>query len=369
MSHGKSERVNSGKFFMHRVLQLAKRGRGRVSPNPLVGAVIVKGGEIIGEGYHRRAGTEHAEIIAIKKAGTKAKGATMYVNLEPCCHYGKTPPCTTAIIESGIKEVFIGTKDPNPLVSGKGISILEKKGIKVFNDTLKNDARRLNEYYFTFMEKKRPYIIVKIAQTIDGRIADTERNSKWITNEDARKRVHSLRNEVDAILTGIGTVLADDPRLTPRLVKKIKEPKKIVLDPQLKIPLGAHIVREGTIVVTQPKVKARKKSTLSKKGVVLWEFPLQTKGFDLKRILRRAHQENIQSILIEGGNRVITSFMKQKLVDKIYLFIANKILGTGLPSFSNLGVQHLKDSIKLRDLSIRRIKNNLLITGYVYWNH
>ncbi|TET17974.1 MAG: bifunctional diaminohydroxyphosphoribosylaminopyrimidine deaminase/5-amino-6-(5-phosphoribosylamino)uracil reductase RibD, partial [Candidatus Cloacimonadota bacterium] len=236
--------------LMKRVFQIAKRGKGRVSPNPLVGALVVKNGSIVSEGYHKKAGTEHAEVIAIKKAGKNIRGSTMFINLEPCCHFGRTPPCTDTIIKSGIKEIYIGIQDPNPLVSGKGITSLRKNKIKVHTGILEEEARELNEFYFTFMEDKRPFIILKIAQTIDGKIADVSGNSKWITNEYARRKVHKLRNEVDAILTGIGTVQADNPQLTARLVTKTKEPFRIILDSRLRIQEKATVVKHGTIIAT-----------------------------------------------------------------------------------------------------------------------
>ncbi|MCK4234353.1 bifunctional diaminohydroxyphosphoribosylaminopyrimidine deaminase/5-amino-6-(5-phosphoribosylamino)uracil reductase RibD [candidate division WOR-3 bacterium] len=354
---------------MKKAIQLARRGKGRVSPNPLVGAIIVKNGKIIGDGYHKKAGTEHAEIVAIKKAGKKAKDSTMYVNLEPCCHYGKTPPCTETIIGAGIKEVFIGTKDPNPLVSGNGIKKLEKKGIKVNIGTLENEARKLNEFYFTYMKKKRPFIILKIAQTIDGNIADLSGNSKWITNESARKKVHSLRYEVDAILTGIGTVKKDNPQLTARLLKNTKTPLRIVLDSNLRIPHNSEIVKEGTIIATLPKSSMKKKKNLISKGIRIWEIQGKDNRIDLSKVLKRAYEEKIISILVEAGKKVSSSFLKENLIDKIYIFISNKILGKGLHSFGNLGFDHLEDSLIIDNVVFERLKENFLIKGYVYRNY
>jgi diaminohydroxyphosphoribosylaminopyrimidine deaminase/5-amino-6-(5-phosphoribosylamino)uracil reductase len=354
--------------FMRRAFQLAKKGKGMVSPNPLVGAVVVREGKIIGEGYHRRAGAEHAEVVAIRQARHATKGATMYVNLEPCCHYGKTPPCTDSIIKAGISEIYIGTKDTNPIVSGKGIAQLKRHGITVHDGILRNEARQLNEFYFSYMEKRRPFIILKIAQTLDGKIADKTGNSKWITTEAARKRVHSLRNDVDAVLTGIGTVLADDPQLTPRLVKAKKQPLRIVLDSRLRIPLDAALARPGTIVATLASEKPRKKEKLQAKGVVLW----QCKGKDhipLKQVLRRAYQEKVQSILIEAGGHVASSFLKQHLVDKLYVFIGNKILGKGLSPFECLQDLTLARAIPLEHPVVTQIEGTILLQAYVYGNH
>jgi diaminohydroxyphosphoribosylaminopyrimidine deaminase/5-amino-6-(5-phosphoribosylamino)uracil reductase len=354
--------------FMRRAFRLAKKGKGMVSPNPLVGAVIVKNGKIVGEGYHRRAGAEHAEVVAIKRAHDSSKGATMYVNLEPCCHFGKTPPCTDSILKAGIKEMYIGTKDTNPIVSGKGIAQLKRHGIKVHHGFLKNEARQLNEFYFSFMEKKRPFVILKIAQTIDGKIADAAGNSKWITTEAARKRAHGLRNDVDAILTGIGTVIADNPQLTPRLVKAKKEPLRIALDSRLRIPLNAAIVRPGTIIAALTPLKPRKKKKLQEKGVILWEFSRKD-CIPLKQVLRKAYRKGIQSILIEAGEQVASAFLEQQLVDKIYFFIANKILGKGLSPFERLRDLTLPRAIQLENPVVERVDRDILVKAYVYRNH
>ncbi len=361
--------MKNSEILMKLTIQLAKRGRGRVSPNPLVGALIVKNGSIISEGYHKKAGTEHAEVVAIKKALKKVKGSTMYVNLEPCCHFGKTPPCTETIIKAGIKEVFIAAQDPNPLVSGKGINRLKKSGIKVFCGILENEAKELNEFYFTYIIKGRPFIILKIAQTIDGKIADIYGNSKWITNEYARRKVHSLRNEVDAILTGIGTVKKDNPEFTPRLTRKLKEPLRIVLDSNLSISQNARIVREGTIVATLSNNHMRKKKSLKNKGVRVWEVQGDENGININKVLKRAYQEKITSILVEAGRSVSSSFLKGHLVDKIYIFISNKILGAGIHSFEKLDFEKLEDALLIENISFEHFKENFLVKGYVYRNH
>ncbi len=362
--------MKNNEVLMRRTLRLARKGRGRVSPNPLVGAIILKNGNIIGEGYHRKAGEEHAEVAAIKKAGKRTNGSIMYVNLEPCCHFGKTPPCTDIIIKAGIKKVFIGTKDPNPLVSGKGIKRLKRNGITVCCGILENEARRLNEFYFTYMEKRRPFIILKIAQTIDGKIADNYGNSKWITNESARKKVHSLRNEVDAILTGIGTIKKDNPEFTPRFTKKIKDPLRIVLDSNLKIPVDAKVTREGTIVATLSNKHERKIKLLKAKSVRIWEIQKDKKNrVNIYEMLKKAYQEKIMSILVEAGQGVTSSLLKECLVDKVYIFISNKILGTGISAFEKLGLKRLEETLLIEDIAFERFKENLLIKGYVHRNH
>jgi len=361
--------IDLNKKLMRRAIELAKRGRGNVSPNPLVGAVIVKNGKIIGEGYHKKAGTPHAEIIAIKKAGKKVKNSILYVNLEPCCHYGKTPPCTDAIIKAGIKEVYVGIKDPNPLVNGKGIKILKKNGIKVQYPILQNEARRLNEFYITYTEKKRPFIILKIAQTIDGKIADRNGESKWITNEVARKKVHSLRNNVDAILTGIGTVVKDNPQFTVRYKKTTRQPLCIVLDTHLKIDSRASVIRQGTIIATSKNTNKRKEQLLTKKGVQIWKVKGEDNIISIYEVLKKAYKSEIQSILIEAGRRVVSSFLKTKLVDKIYIFIGNKILGQGISAFEDLGTTDLSNAGIIKNISFKRFNDNILIEGYVYRNY
>lgn len=353
---------------MRRAFRLAVRGKGMVSPNPLVGAVLVKRDAIVGEGYHHRAGGEHAEVLALKQAQRRSRGATMYVNLEPCCHFGKTPPCTDAILEAGIKSIYIGTRDTNPIVSGKGIARLRRSGIVVHNGILREEARQLNECYFSYIEKKRPFIILKIAQTIDGKIADGNGSSKWITSDAARKKVHALRNDVDAVLTGIGTVLSDNPLLTPRLVRARKEPIRIVLDSRLRIPPDAAIVRPGTIIATLESGKQRKGEQLGSRGVILWTF----RGKDripIRLLLRRAYREKIQSILIEAGAGIASSFLQEHLVDKAYFFIANKILGTGPSPFDRMRHRTLRHAIQLENPVVQRIDGNILVKGYVHRDH
>jgi diaminohydroxyphosphoribosylaminopyrimidine deaminase/5-amino-6-(5-phosphoribosylamino)uracil reductase len=361
--------MTEDEHFMRKAIRLAKKGRGKVSPNPLVGTIIVKNGKIMGKGYHKKAGTDHAEVIAIKKAGKKAKGATMYVNLEPCCHFGKTPPCTDAIQKANIKRVVVAVKDPNPLVSGKGIKKMKKSGIEVNTGILKQEAKQLNEFYFTYTEKKRPFVILKIAQTIDGKIADKYGTSKWITNEQARKKVHSIRNEVDAILTGIGTVKKDDPEFTPRLVKKVKEPLRIVLDSNLNIPLKAKLIREGTIIATLPRQDSNKKRKLKNKNITIWETKGDKDGVSVNDVLRRAYREEILSILVEAGQKVTSTFLRKHLVDKVYIFVSNKILGSGITAFEEIGIKRLKDAPIIEDVSFKRFNHNFLIQGYVYRNH
>jgi diaminohydroxyphosphoribosylaminopyrimidine deaminase/5-amino-6-(5-phosphoribosylamino)uracil reductase len=264
--------------------------------------------------------------------------------------------------------MYIGTVDTNPIVSGKGIAQLRQHGITVHHGILEEEARQLNEFYFSYMEKKRPFLILKIAQTIDGKIADARGNSRWITSEAARKKVHELRNDVDAILTGIGTVRADDPRFTARLVKPKKEPLRIVLDSRLRIPLDAAIVRPGTIVATLASSKPRKKEKLQARGVDVWEFKNRD-HIPLKGLLRKLYQLKIQSILVEAGGHVAASILQQGLVDKVYFFIAHKILGSGPSPFQGLPGLNLQQAIPLEDTVVKKTAGGILVKGYVHRNH
>jgi len=347
-------------FYMNMAIKLAEKGRGRTSPNPMVGAVVVRNDKIVGKGYHRRYGEPHAEVNALKEAGGNAKGATLYVNLEPCCIYGHTPPCTETIIKSGIKKVVCSTLDPNPKVKGKGIKKLKQAKIEVKTGVLKAEAEKLNEAYFKFMKKKLPFVILKVAQTLDGKIATLSGDSKWITKEDSRRFVHQLRSQMDAVLIGVNTAIMDDPDLTIHN-QKGENPKRIVLDSHGRIAPGLKLIENNkdkkTIVAT---VDSKKKLP-----VELWRIKKNKKGqVDLLDLLKKAKEKNITSILVEGGKKVFTSFLKNRLVDKIYYFISPKILGNGESSFGDLGIFKISDSIYLKDAEIRKFSNDLLISGY-----
>lgn len=351
--------------YMQKALELAEKGIGKTSPNPMVGAVIVKNGKIVGEGYHKKVGQAHAEVMALRKAKNKAKNATLYVTLEPCCFYGKTPPCTEAIIKSGVKKVVCAVKDPNPKVNGKGIKELRSEGIKVQVGVLQKEALRLNEIYFKNMTLNLPYVILKMAQTLDGKIATLNYNSKWITSEKSRWLVHSLRSQVDAVLTGINTAVLDDPYLTIRDVSG-KSPVRIILDSQGQLPTDSNLVR------TAPQVKTvlatSQNSTLkdfSAFEIEVWNLPEEKKGFlDLTALLKKAYQTGIGSILVEGGQKVFTSFLKQKLVDKIYCFVAPKILGEGLSVFGDLGIMRISEAFSLKTTEFQKIDSDWLLVGY-----
>lgn len=351
-------------FYIKRALRLASKAYGMTSPNPMVGAVIVKNGKLISEDFHRRPGTPHAEALAIEKAGEDARGSTLYVSLEPCCHTEKrTPPCTNAIINAGIKKVIIGMKDPNPKVSGRGILELEKAGIVVKSGILEDEAKRLNEFYIKYITSGKPFVILKVATTLDGKIATPEGQSKWITGEKARKIVHRLRSRVDAIMTAIGTVKADDPQLTAP-IKGGKNPRRIVIDPNLEISINAKILQTPpeTIIVT--KINNTKANYLEKTGRKIIYFK---EKLDLHWLMERLGKMEITSVLIEGGSSLNAHALEDGIVDKVMFFIAPRIIG-GRKSFTAVGgetYRKLEEAYKITDLKIKRIGEDFLIEGYI----
>jgi len=355
--------------FMEIALELARRGKGRTNPNPLVGAVVVKGGKIVGKGYHKGVGLPHAEVNAIKDAGSKAKGGDLYINLEPCDHYGRTPPCTSAIIKAGIKRVFIGMRDPNPLVSGKGINRLRRAGIEVKTGLLKEGCRKLNEAYIKYITTKTPFVTLKMALTLDGRIATREGVSKWITGEKARRYVHRMRGEVDAVMVGVGTVLKDDPHLTTHLVKG-KNPHKVVVDETLKIPLNARVfnLSHGVrlFLATTQKASLKRIEGVRGKGAEVILLPEKEGGVDMDKLMLELGKRGIMELICEGGMRVATSAIKDGIIDKVVLFYSPRFLGgNGIPIFGNIGVKGLEDSIPLRDVEVKRIGGDIMVEGYV----
>ncbi len=374
-------------IFMQRTLELAAKGQGRTSPNPMVGAVIVKGNKIIAEGYHRKAGTPHAEVAALKKAGAKAKGATLYVNLEPCCHKDKkTPPCTKAIIKSGIKKVVIAMIDPNPNVSGRGIKELKNAEIKTEVGIIETEAKRLNTAFIKFITKKEPFVILKIAQSLDGKIATASGESKWITGEEARKHVHKMRNEVDAVLVGIGTVKKDDPSLDCR-IRGGRNPYRIIVDSLLQIPLNAKVLRHKdgkTIIATTSKAPKRKSDLLKATGVrvlIIREkngkvHPVRkpgrgflTNGINLKNLMKELGKLNIASLMIEGGSSINASALSSKIVDKIMFFISPRIIGgtDAVPSIGGKSPASLKNVVRIKKSQVKIIGKDILVEGYPFY--
>lgn len=357
---------------MKMAIELAERGRGYTAPNPLVGAVLVKDGVVVGRGYHEQAGKAHAEINAIADAGDQADGATLYVNLEPCNHHGRTPPCTEAIIKSGIRRVFVGMEDPNPHVTGGGIQYLRDHGIEVISGVFKKESERLNEIFIKYVTTKRPFVILKCACTLDGRIATKTGDSKWITNTQSRRFVHEIRHAVDAVMVGIGTVNKDNPRLTTRLEgKNCRDPIRIVLDTHLCLSPDTSLLNissdSGTVIVTGPDVPEEKKKELTRPGVRFLPVELKHGRIDMESLMPRLGEMGITSLLIEGGSEVNASALKAHIVDKVFFFYAPKILGgdDGIPVFRGEGPALMSECIRISTMSMRRFGDDVMIEGYV----
>ena len=315
--------------FMFRAIELAKKGIGWAAPNPMVGAVIVKNNKIIGEGFHRKCGELHAERNAFASLCESAEGADLYVTLEPCCHFGKTPPCTQAIIQNKIARVFIGSRDPNPLVSGKGAAILREHGIEVYEDFLRDECDKLNPVFFKYITTKTPYTVIKYAMTLDGKIASYTGKSKWITEEPARKHVHSLRSHYSAVMAGIGTVLADDPMLNCRL-DNAHQPLRVIVDSKLRISPESKIcstARDYPTMVACVNPDKEKKQTLEKLGVQVTVVKEKDGHVDLKALMSILGQMEISGVLIEGGGEINDSALRAGIVDHVYAYIAPKIMG------------------------------------------
>jgi diaminohydroxyphosphoribosylaminopyrimidine deaminase/5-amino-6-(5-phosphoribosylamino)uracil reductase len=360
--------------FMKRALKLAGRARGQTSPNPMVGAVLVKKGIILSESYHRRAGEKHAERIALEKAGSSARGATLYVTLEPCCHFGKTPPCTNIIIQSGVSRVVSAVQDPFPEVSGKGFRILKKAGIQVESGLLEQEARRLNEVFFTFHEKKRPFVMLKWAMSLDGRTSTDSGHSRWITGLLARKWAHRLRSYHDAVCVGVNTVIMDDPLLTVRLPGyRGKQPACVILDESLHTPPDAAVFQHphkvcivsGTV---KGKAMLRRAKKLESRGAVIAQLKLSNLVIDILSLVEFLHHEGIQSVFVEGGRRVAGSFFDAGMVDKLGVFIAPKIVGGQEPTSPVVcpGIERMNEEPDLSPWRLKRLGSDLYLEAY--WN-
>lgn len=363
---------NANSKYMEMTLKLAKKGRGKTFPNPMVGAVLVKENRILATGYHRGPGTPHAEAIVIKKAGNKAKDSTLYVNLEPCCHFGRTGPCTDLIIESKIKKVVTSIKDPFDKVNGRGIRKLRKAGIKVELGIYKKEAWLLNDSYFIYNENKRPFVILKLSQTIDGKIADVAGKSKYISSEESLKFVHGLRASVDAITIGSKTALADNPSLTVRKIKG-KNPYRIIISRYLDLPKDLNLIKNNkdmkTIIASNSLSIKRFTGKKYSKNIIFWDIKNNGKNYlDIKDLLSKASSFDIHSILIEGGAELATSFLKEKLVDKLIIITAPKILGQGINGINNFGVNRLKDVLEFKYISLDKYGSDWIFTGYPKWN-
>lgn len=354
--------------FLQKALELADRGRGFVSPNPMVGAVVVRESEIVGTGFHRRFGGDHAEVEALRDAGDQARGATLYVNLEPCSHFGKTPPCVNRIIDAGIKRVVIGTFDPNPLVNGKGVTILRERGIEVEVGALEESCRDLNAAFLKFITTGLPYVTLKLAQSVDGKIADASGESRWISNASARRVVHRWRWQHDAILVGIGTVLKDDPMLTVR-DDDGPQPKRIILDSFLRTPLSANVVSDAyvhttIIAISETCNEEEKIDEITKRGGTIWKIPSDSRrGLMLDTVMARARLGNIATLMVEGGRSVFSSFLEAHLADRLACFIAPKLLGDGMPAFQGLKDLKTNNSISLAKATWQVVDDNVLLQG------
>lgn len=358
-------------YYMKRAVELAKKAEGLTSPNPIVGAVLVKDGRIIGEGYHKKAGLPHAEVEAIKKAGKKCRGATLYVTLEPCSTYGRTPPCTKLIASSGIKKVIIAARDTNPVNKNKGINYLKKNGIEVKIGIMEDEARRMNKVFEKFIREGIPYVTAKIAQSLDGKIATETGESRWITGIDSRRFVHKLRGQVDAVLVGANTIIRDDPLLTNRLYRPAKkQPVKIVLDSRLRISPQSRIFSKESpqkvIIATTAFAPPARRRIFEKRGAKVLVVKTKNKRVSLEELMKKLAKADISHILVEGGSQVLGSFFKEGLIDKVLFFISPKIIGGAKAPTSIMGdgVKQLRYAHTLKDIKVTRFKDDFLIEGY-----
>ena len=356
-------------YFMSRAIELAVKAKGKTSPNPIVGAVVVKNGRIIAEGYHEQAGLAHAEVVALGKAGAKAKGATLYVTLEPCVHYGRTPPCTDMILRSGIKEVIVGMQDPNPLNSGKGIDLLRQNHIKVQVGFCEDQLRQINESFIKYITKRIPFVTVKVAQSLDGKIATRTGDSKWITSDESRGYAHRIRSQFDAIMVGVNTVRKDDPRLDSWFSKK--HPIKIIVDSQLSISQDANLFsgKSQVIVVTlnvRPGQETENRKLLAAKAKIL-EVKEKDGQINLNDMMKKLARMDITSILVEGGGTLVGSLFDGALVDRVLFFVSPKIVGgkEAVSSVMGRGVERMDKAIKLKKIKLRRFGEDMLVEAYI----
>ena len=359
--------------YMECALSLARLAMGYTSPNPAVGAAVVKDGLVVGMGYTQPAGSEHAEVMALRQAGDKAQGATMYVSLEPCSHYGRTPPCTQAIIAAGIPEVYIALLDPNPVVSGRGIGMLNEGGVKTHIGMCQREAFEINEAYIKHITTGLPFVIAKFAMSLDGKIATKTGDSKWITKEEARKYAHALRYTVDAIMVGINTIVADNPHLTAKGcggrggIGKM-QPLRLVVDSKGRVPLNAHIFEppgEVVLAVAAP-FDSEKKRKLVQAGAEVLELPAREGSVDIVELLKLLGRREIVTVLVEGGGKLLGSFFDNCLVDKVLAFISPIILGgCEAVSVGGNGVDNIARALCLSRVNIKSLGNDVLVTGYV----
>jgi len=360
--------------YMEQALSLARLAQGQASPNPAVGAVVVKKGVVVGQGYTQPPGSHHAEVLALKQAGKEAKGGVMYVTLEPCCHYGRTPPCSRAITSAGIGEVHMAMLDPNPLISGRGKDELEKKGIKTHLGEHEEQAREINEAYTKFITTGIPFVTAKFAISLDGKIATRKGDSQWISGSEARKYVHNLRYATDAIMAGVNTVLADDPHLTTRCCggrggTARKQPLRVVVDGEGRTPLTAQVFKQPgkTLLALGRKATPEERAAFTRAGAEILELPA-TKGLvDLEKLMAALGEREITSVLVEGGGILFGSLFDRGLVDKVIAFIAPIIIGgaEARTAVAGSGVDKVADSFRLERVRVERFGDDLAVSGYV----
>ncbi len=357
---------------MQMALELAGKGIGWTSPNPMVGAVVVNDGQVVGRGYHQRVGGPHAEVNAIEDAGERARGATIYVTLEPCNHVGRTPPCTQKIIDAGIRRVVVAMEDPNPGVKGGGNQYLQDRGIQVTTGIAEREARTLNEGFVTWVTTGSPFVILKCAATLDGRIATRSGDSRWVTGPASRRFVHQIRHSVDGIMVGVETVKMDDPSLTTRLDGQAgSDPTRIILDTHLSMPLTAKLLHQPsaapTWIICGPQSDAQRQKALERIGARVITAPLKDGRIDLSLLIGQLGSMEITSLLIEGGGNVIGAALRAGVVDKICFFYAPKLLGgdDGIPISRGAGVARMQDSLMVHDMTVFRYDEDVMLQGYL----
>ncbi|WP_225413802.1 bifunctional diaminohydroxyphosphoribosylaminopyrimidine deaminase/5-amino-6-(5-phosphoribosylamino)uracil reductase RibD [Stigmatella hybrida] len=354
-------------FFMRIALEEAAKGLGRTSPNPAVGAVLVKGGRIIARGYHKKAGTAHAEVVALEAAGPRARGADLYTTLEPCDHYGRTGPCSQAIIDAGVRRVICGSSDPNPKVNGKGVARLKRAGVEVLTHVLQQEADQLNLPFFKVIRTGLPYVTLKAAVTLDGKLATATGDSRWVTGEAARHWVHQLRDRVDVILVGANTVRRDNPQLTTRLPGGGgKDPVRVVVDSHLRLKSTHTVFTQRSparvIVATLEEPQGAKARRFARLGVEVWQMPARQGQVALKALLGRVAQEGLNHVMVEGGAEIYGSFLREKLADSLALFLAPKLIGSqGLSWSGDLGVKLMANAFSLKNLTFQQLGEDLLL--------
>ncbi len=359
----------AAEIFMRVALREAAKGLGRTSPNPAVGAVLVRGGRVLACGHHARAGGPHAEVVALRAAGARARGADLYTTLEPCDHYGRTPPCSVALLEAGVRRVFVGSADPNPLVMGRGIARLRGEGVEVVEGVLRRQCDALNAHWFRYIRDKRPYVTLKAAVTLDGRMATRTGDARWVSGEAARLWVHRLRDRVDAVLVGAGTARSDDPALTARLPRGGRDPVRVVLDTDLSLPSGLKMFRERS---PAPTIVAHASSRTRRLGpnVELLRCRRGKGGVDLRDLLAKLAGRGITHLLVEGGSRVHARFLEEALVDRVAVFVAPKLAGSdGVPLFAGRGPSLMADALRLEEVEVERIGEDVLVVGRPAFAH